>query len=122
MSEAAVDSSWMDASILCPDTECVVTQAVVDHWVSMGRTDLVVGQRSPAEPEGDGEHQWKECVTCGYQTGWVTTDAVSVGGSGDTCQVGIPEGVRRAASSHAERALAQQAGPPLLQIGRRPEQ
>lgn len=113
-----VDGAWQDTSIPCPDTECFVTEDVM--W---SRPDLKVGDRSPAEPEYDDTHQWKECVTCGYQTAYVQTDAVSVGGGGDSCQVGIPESVRRAASSHAEKAIAKQAAsaPVPLTIGRRPE-
>lgn len=118
-----LDSAWQDSTIECPDPECVVTEVVLEYLLSINPDCLLkIGQRSPAEPEGDDTHQWKECVTCGYQTGWVQIDAVSVGGSGESCQVGVPESVRRAASSYAEKAISQRdQGAPLLQIGRRPE-
>jgi hypothetical protein len=69
--------------------------------------------RGVAEPEQDGDHQWLECTTCGYAHSWARiTETSDTPQSRDVCAVGVPEAVRRAASSfHTE--------PPLMQIGRR---
>ncbi len=77
---------------VCPDPDCVDEQ----------------GNPSPAEPETDGDTGYHACTRCGYLFGWHTTRAPY---PGDSCAVGIPEAVRRAASP--PRAL------PLLTIGRR---
>lgn len=59
----------------CADPECVDAD----------------GHRSLAEPEQDGEHQWSECVTCGYQFGWAKVQLPQMEGA---CAIGVPEAVR----------------------------
>lgn len=74
-----------------------------------------------AEPEQDGEHRYLECTCCGYAFGWERVETVAVNPEGG-CSVGIPETIRRAASTAMENALARQGRPPLLQIGVRPRE
>lgn len=72
--------------------------------------------RGRAEPEQDGDHTYVECVQCGYAFGFQRVSTPSLN-PGNTCSVGIPEDVRRAASQPMTHALAASA-PPLLTIGR----
>jgi len=68
-----------------------------------------------AEPEQDGDLTYYACTGCSYEFGWQHRRA-----NDDTCcAVGIPEPLRRRASTAAEHALAS-AQPLLLQIGKRP--
>lgn len=89
--------SRIDEARRCPDPDCGGT----------------------AEPEQDGDHRYHECTACGYGFGYQKLETVSVSTAG-ACSVGIPEGIRRAASAPMESALARDAGrmPVLLQIGR----
>jgi hypothetical protein len=111
-------AAWQDVALPCPDEECVITEDVVRY-----RPDLepLLGQRSIAEPDGDAETHCHACVTCGFEFNYVRMDATSISGESGTCQVGIPESVRRAAAGFSEpHSHEQPAGPPLLQIGKRP--
>lgn len=60
------------------------------------------------EPDQDGDHLFYECKECGYQFGWdrVPQPAHVGDGAGGSCQIGVPESVRRAASKHMEGAIA----------------
>lgn len=73
------------------------------------------GCNGRAEPEQDGDHTYMECLECGYAFGFTRAETVAVNPEG-TCSVGIPEGVRRAASQPMTNALAA-SQPPLLSIG-----
>lgn len=84
-------SSAIDLAATCPDPDCVD-----EH-----------GNPSTAEPETDGDTGYHACVTCGYLFGWQHTQPYP----DNSCAVGIPEHVRRAASPPP--------APPLLTIGRR---
>lgn len=94
-----------DTAVACFDPECVDED----------------GNRSVAEPEQDGEHQYHHCTVCGYDFGFrkAVPTAVAVNSDG-VCAVGVPEDLRRAASAAMQTAIAQDTGP-LLQIGRRPD-
>ncbi len=108
---------WRELAVPCADPDCLDAH----------------GSRNLAEPEGDGEHRWHECPVCGYAFGWhratPTLAAAAVGGSGaksdGVCAVGVPEGLRRAASAAMNRNLnhstdrSTDRSTPLLQIGRR---
>jgi hypothetical protein len=74
--------------------------------------------RGRAEPEQDGDHLYFECITCGYAFGFTRSETVLH--PANTCAVGVPEDVRRAASQPMTNALRASA-PPLLSIGRRPD-
>lgn len=82
--------AWQDTRKPCPDQEC----------------------GGLAEPESDLELHFYACSECGYEFGYQRVSDEEA----DTCQLGVSEDVRRAASAPAERALAQQAGPVPLQI------
>lgn len=73
------------------------------------------------EVEQDGDHLYWECGECGFTFDYQRIDAPQV--HDDSCQVGIPEPVRRRASAGMEKALRQEASkvPVMLQIGKRPE-
>ncbi len=101
------DPGAADVAVPCADPECLDAH----------------GNRGAAEPETDGEHRYHECTTCGYAFGWRrTTPALSGGGvkSEGTCAVGVPEGLRRAMSAITPTVAGSAAGPPLMQITRRP--
>lgn len=67
-----------------------------------------------AELERDGEHcTYWACSDCGFEFDYQLTDSED-----PTCQIGVPEPVRRLASQAAQRVLDD--GKPVLQIGRRP--
>jgi hypothetical protein len=85
---------WADASRPCGDPECAERGGI-------------------AEPESDGDVSYYACTTCGY-----VSDYERIGQpSGDGCQLGIPEAVRRAASPPQR-----QDGPVFVgTIGRRPQ-
>ena len=77
-----------------------------------------------AEPEVDGDHRYWECESedCeapGYQWGYeLLRDVVSEG----SCQLGVPESVRRNSSAPMEQAMRKPGVVDLgLTIGRRPE-
>lgn len=82
----------------------------------------------PAEPDCDGDHSYYECENddCdapGYTWGYQRSDeSTRIAGS---CQLGVPESIRRSASAGMEGALAGQAqsAPTFITatIGRRPE-
>jgi hypothetical protein len=89
-----VTDRWVDEPVPCGDPECAET-----------------GGR--AEPESDGELRYYACTTCGFEFGYEMTRQ-----SEGTCQLGISEEVRRAASI----APAQEPQPVFLgTIGRRTE-
>ena len=66
----------------------------------------------PSEPEQDDDLRYYACVTCGTEWGYAKVRSTS---SGETCQLGVPEGVRSRFSQPAGRPE-----PVLLQIGRGP--
>ena len=69
------------------------------------------GQRSMAEPETDLDHQYYTCKVCGNDFGWKRTEASQMAVAKDgSCQIGVPEGVRRAFSPAEE----QQSKQPIL--------
>lgn len=82
-----------------------------------------------AEPEQDGDHSYYICTVCGYEFGWgkVQSQTMAVEQDG-SCQVGIPETIRRSASAGMENAMASAAREEArtkpvdlgLKIGRRP--
>lgn len=78
-----------------------------------------------AEPEQDGDHRYWSCPECGMDFGYekVETSVIAEDSSGN-CSVGVPEEIRRQASSGMEQAMAQEAAKqPIdlgLQIGKRP--
>lgn len=90
-----MSSQWVDQAVPCRDPECAERGGM-------------------AEPDGDAEMRYYTCTECGYEFGYQQVKQDT-----GTCQIGVPEGVRRAASAGAERAMAQ-SQPVLLQIGRRP--
>jgi hypothetical protein len=67
----------------------------------------------PAEPEDDGETRFWACADpeCGYEFGHLRLPAAD-----PSCQLGVPEHVRRAASPPAARSE-----PFFPTIGRRPQ-
>ena len=90
--EAPVDR-WVDEPVPCGDPECAEVYG------------------SMAEPESDGELRYYACITCGYEFGYEMTRQPE-----GTCQLGVPEEVRRIAS----REPAQEQQPVFLgAIGRR---
>lgn len=78
-----------------------------------------------AEPDQDGDHRFWSCNDCGYDFGYekIETNLLAEGADG-SCSVGIPESVRRQASSGMEAAMAKEAqAQPVdlgLSIGKRP--
>ncbi len=78
-------TAWSDTAVPCYDPDCT----------------------GVAEPEQDGGHRYHACTSCGYSFNYesVPTEAGS-------CELGVPEAVRRAASVAPPTPL-------LLQIGRR---
>jgi hypothetical protein len=84
----------VDEPVPCGDPECAET-----------------GGR--AEPESDGELRYYACTECGFEFGYEMTRQPE-----GTCQLGVPEEVRRAASF----APVQEPQPVFLgtTIGRRP--
>lgn len=75
-----------------------------------------------AEPEIDGEHRFWWCTICGFEFDY---EIVSDLQTGDSCQAGISEGVRRAFAETPGVAAnpASVSDPnarPLFQIGRKP--
>lgn len=70
-----------------------------------------------AEPEQDQDHcTYWACPECGYEFGHVLIGK----GEDETCQIGVPEEIRKAASAPMQAALAEQTkGLPMLQIGKR---
>lgn len=100
-------SNHVDQAVPCFDPDCVD-----EH-----------GHRSQAEPEQDYTHTFYACPVCGSEFGYRRldtphTDAMKNDG---TCAVGIPAGIRRAASAAMDRTLAGERRLPLLTIGRRPD-
>jgi tRNA(Ile2) C34 agmatinyltransferase TiaS len=88
---------WTDETVPCRDSSCP------------GR----------AEPDGDGELRFHVCPVCGYEFGYQRPETVEVK---DSCSLGVPVEVRKAASAPMGRVLAddaRQAALPVLQIGRR---
>lgn len=77
-------SNWRDTAIPCYEPTCP----------------------GVAEPEQDGSYRYHACVECGYCFNY---EAIPTPGT-DTCAIGVPEAVRRAADIRP---------PLLLQIGRR---
>lgn len=73
-----------------------------------------------AEPEQDGDHLYYDCTQCGYTFGFTRTDT-TLAHRDNTCAVGIPEDIRRAASEPMTQALRKTTPLPLLSIGRRPD-
>ncbi len=64
--------------------------------------------------EQDGDHcTYWACEECGFEFGFEMLAQTD-----DSCQIGVPEQIRRAASMPAQRVLDD--GKPILQIGRRP--
>jgi hypothetical protein len=86
---------WVDEPVPCLDPECAEAGGM-------------------AEPESDGELRYFACSTCGYEGGFEMARQ-----SEGTCQLGISEDVRRAASFEPR----QDPQPVFLgtTIGRRPE-
>lgn len=84
---------WVDEPVPCGDPECT----------------------GMAEPEADGELRYYACTTCGFESGYEMTRQPE-----GTCQLGVPEDVRRLASVPPAQ---QSAGQPVFfgtSIGRRP--
>jgi hypothetical protein len=72
-----------------------------------------------AELEMDGLTRYYSCATCGFEFGYER-----VRQEVDTCAVGVPEGLRRAASGPMEQALAEQQQKrmlPLTVVRKEPE-
>jgi len=88
-----VADRWVDEPVPCGDPECAETGGM-------------------AEPESDGELRYYACVACGYEFGYEMTRQPE-----GTCQLGVPEEVRRIAS----RVPVQSPQPVFLgtTIGRR---
>jgi hypothetical protein len=59
------------------------------------------------EPELDGDLRYYECHVCGHEWGWERLEAQQE----NTCSMGVPEDVRRAASAGMEKAMS---GPPVI--------
>jgi hypothetical protein len=78
------------------------------------------GRRSTAEPEQDGDLRYHACTMCGYTFGYihVTSYTLQVDPAG-VCSVGVPEGIRLAASAPMRTSIAADQPGPLLSIGRR---
>lgn len=75
--------------------------------------------RHPAEPEQDGDLTYHDCGTCGYIFGFTRITPTLSAENSNTCAVGVPEAIRRAASAPAEATLAGNRALPLLTIGMR---
>jgi len=73
-----------------------------------------------AEPEQDGDCAYWACPECGYEFGY---QLLGTGSKEDgSCQIGVPESIRRAASAPAQRAFDEQTpGVFIGQIGKRPQ-
>lgn len=69
-----------------------------------------------AEPEQDGEHLYFQCQECGMEFGWSKVPNPT---SDPTCQLGLPEDVRRMASALNEKVDVP-SGPTPVQITRKP--
>ena len=90
---------WVDEPVPCLDPECAEAGGM-------------------AEPESDGELRYFACLTCGYEGGFEMARQPE-----GTCQLGVPEEVRRAASFEP-RQDPPSAGQPVFlgtTIGRRPQ-
>lgn len=59
------------------------------------------------EPELDGDLRYYECPECGYEWGWSRIEKQQE----NTCSMGVPEDIRRAASAGMEKAMS---GPPVI--------
>jgi hypothetical protein len=87
-----VTDRWVDEPVPCGDPECAEKGGL-------------------GFPEADGELRYYACTTCGYEFGYEMTRQPE-----GTCQLGIPEEVRRIASI----VPAQEKQPVFLgTIGRR---
>lgn len=89
---------WVESTVPCKDPECAEQGGV-------------------GEPDGDTEVHYFVCNVCGFEFGYE-----QIKQSPDTCQLGVPESVRKVASSGMEAAIAaeQKAQPVPISIGRRP--
>jgi hypothetical protein len=73
-----------------------------------------------AEPEIDGTHRYLECQECGSTFGYVKIQNPVVV---DSCAMGVPEDIRRAASAPMEGAMLDQVrknAPVFVELGRKP--
>jgi len=62
-----------------------------------------------AEVEVDGDHKFYVCNDCGFEFGYEKVQTPNIGTAGDSCAVGVPETIRRAASGGMEGAMAAEA-------------
>jgi hypothetical protein len=72
-----------------------------------------------AEPEQDGEHcKYWSCADCGNDFGFERLQPNVITEDADgTCQVGIPEAIRRSASQGMTKAISEEAARAPVEIG-----
>jgi hypothetical protein len=74
--------------------------------------DPECGGTATLEQDGDHCTYWA-CEECGFEFGYEL-----ISQQDETCQIGVPESIRRQASAAANAVFDD--GKPILQIGRRP--
>lgn len=69
-----------------------------------------------AEAEQDGDHSYYSCIDCGFEFGYerIQSELREV----DSCAIGVPESVRKAASGPMEQAIAQEQKKGPVNLGR----